>query len=100
MSGYPCVLVNDLHLLPSIQRKGVATALLKLMSLVTVRENMSFMMIKVINGADEMMNLIKTKLKAFNVDDSAYERIGASEDYEIHQQIVDYSYINLLIFLI
>ena len=56
------------------------------MSLVTVRENTSFMMIKVINGADKMMNLIKTKLKAFNVDDSAYERIGASEDYEIHQE--------------
>ena len=86
MSGYPCVLVNDLHLLPCIQRKGVATALLKLMSVVTVREKMSFMMIKVINGADEMMNLINTKLKGFNIDDSAYERLGKFEEYEIHQE--------------
>jgi len=86
MSGKPCVLVNDIHLLPCIQRKGVGTALLKLMSVVTVREKMSFMMIKVIQGANAMMNLINTKLKSFQVDDSAYERIGAEEDYEVHQE--------------
>ena len=32
------------------------------------------------------MNLINTKLKGFNIDDSAYERLGASEEYEIHQE--------------
>lgn len=86
MNGYPCILVNDIQLVPSIQHKGVGTALLKLMSVVAVREKMSYILIKVINGADSLKSLIRNKMKGFIIDESAYERLGASEEFEDHAE--------------
>jgi len=85
MTGHPCVLVNDVQILPEIRRKGVAAALLKLLSVVAVREKMSYVVIKQIKGCDEMSQLVRTKLKGFAVDDGAYMSLE-SDEFDEHAE--------------
>lgn len=91
MTGQPCVLLNDLHLDPSIQRKGVGTALIKLLTLVAVREKMSYVMIKTISGCTAAENLMTSRFTKFNVDDGAYECLDSDEFDEHADAFVVYS---------
>jgi len=91
MTGLPCVLINDIHIMPSIRRKGVATSLLKLLSVVAVRERMSYVMIKSIKGCKEMDSLVSKKLKNFSLDDGAYITLESDEFDEHADAFVVYS---------
>ena len=82
MEGQPALVVEDLQLLPSVQRKGLGKHLMMLVNLIAKKYSMSYMMVKSFVNNDAARQFM-SKISGFAVD---YEWCPAGEPMEVFQK--------------